>query len=185
MAKAAKGSGAPGSPIIIKKYANRRLYNTLTSAYITLEDLAKMTRDGTEFQVLDAKSNEDITHNILTQIIMDEEARGSTMLPSGFLRHLISLYGDSMQSMVPTYLEGAMATFREGQATVQNQVKSVIDGALSGGPFEALHKRNMAMLDAATSAFRPSAAKPDDGKDVEIAALKAQLAALQAKVDKL
>ena len=85
-------------PVIIKKYANRRLYNTDTSSYITLDDLAKMTREGREFQVLDAKSNDDITHSVLTQIIMDEEGRGQTMLPAGFLRQLISMYGDSMQA---------------------------------------------------------------------------------------
>jgi polyhydroxyalkanoate synthesis repressor PhaR len=184
MAKAAKGSGEPGSPIIIKKYANRRLYNTQTSAYITLDDLAKMTRDGQEFQVRDAKTDEDITHTILTQIIMDEEARGSTMLPSGFLRQLISMYGDSMQAMVPGYLEGAMESFRSNQ----NQFKSALEGALSSSPFGELHKRNMEMFEAATSAFRPSdkAAEPKASpKDDEIAALKAQLAALQEKVEKL
>jgi polyhydroxyalkanoate synthesis repressor PhaR len=180
MAKTSKGSGAPGSPIIVKKYANRRLYNTLTSAYITLDDLAKMTRDGTEFQVLDAKSDEDITHSILTQIIMDEEARGSTMLPSGFLRQLISMYGDSMQSMVPGYLEGAMDTFRSNQ----EKFKSVVEGAIAANPLVELHKNNMAMFEAATSAFRPPA-KAADNKDDEIAALKAELAALQDKVAKL
>jgi polyhydroxyalkanoate synthesis repressor PhaR len=180
MAKSQKGSGAPGSPIIIKKYANRRLYNTQTSAYITLDDLAKMTREGQEFQVRDAKSDDDITHNILTQIIMDEEARGSTMLPSGFLRQLISMYGDSMQAMVPQYLEGAMDSFRSNQA----QFKSALDGAISATPFGEMHKRNMAMFEAATSAFRPTA-KRTDGKDDEIATLKAQLAELQAKVNKL
>ena len=90
-------------PVIIKKYANRRLYNTETSSYITLEHLAAMTREGRDFKVVDAKSEEDITHNILTQIIMEEESRGQTMLPVNFLRQLIAMYGDSMQQMVPGY----------------------------------------------------------------------------------
>lgn len=176
MAKAPRGDG---SPVIIKKYANRRLYNTETSAYITLEDLAKMTRIGREFQVVDAKSGEDITHTVLTQIIMDEEGRGQTMLPSGFLRQLISMYGDSMQAMVPQYLEASMDSFRRNH----DQFREALEGAITSGPFGELAKRNLAMLDAATSAFRPKPKR--DKKDEEIASLKAQLAALQAKIDKL
>ena len=176
MAKAPRGDG---SPVIIKKYANRRLYNTETSAYITLDDLAKLTRIGREFQVVDAKSGEDITHTVLTQIIMDEEGRGQTMLPSGFLRQLISMYGDSMQAMVPQYLEASMDSFRRNH----DQFREALEGAITAGPFGELAKRNLAMLDAATSAFRP---KPKhDKKDEEIASLKAQLAELQAKIDKL
>ena len=105
MAKStAPSDGGEPTPVVIKKYANRRLYNTETSSYITLEHLAQLTREGREFKVLDAKSDEDITHSVLTQIIMDEESRGESMLPSGFLRQIISMYGDSMQSMVPQYL---------------------------------------------------------------------------------
>lgn len=170
------------SPIIIKKYANRRLYNTDTSAYITLDDLAKMTREGREFQVVDAKTGEDITHNVLTQIIMDEEGRGQTMLPAGFLRQLISMYGDSMQAMVPQYLEASMEAFRRNQ----EQFREALEGAITSGPFAEIAKRNLAMFEAAASAFRPKpAAKQGDPKDNEIAALKAQMAELQAKIDKL
>jgi polyhydroxyalkanoate synthesis repressor PhaR len=179
MGKSAKGKGVEGAPVVIKKYANRRLYNTETSAYITLDDLAKMTREGREFQVLDAKSNEDITHTVLTQIIMDEESRGNTMLPSGFLRQLISMYGDSMSAMVPQYLEASMDAFRRNH----DQFRSALEGALTAGPFGELAKRNMAMFEAAASAFRPSAKA--SAKDAEMAALKEQLAALQAKIDKL
>ena len=175
----AKTANDGTTPIIIKKYANRRLYNTDTSAYITLDDLAKMTREGREFQVLDAKSNEDITHNVLTQIIMDEEGRGQTMLPAGFLRHLISMYGDSMQAMVPSYLEASMDAFRKNH----NKFREALEGAITAGPFGEIAKRNLEMFEAATSAFRPKSA--GDKKDAEIAALKAQLATLQAKVDKL
>ncbi|RYD19099.1 MAG: polyhydroxyalkanoate synthesis repressor PhaR, partial [Lysobacteraceae bacterium] len=111
MKKTIPGDG----PVTIKKYANRRLYNTETSSYITLEHLAAMTREGRDFKVIDAKSEEDITHNILTQIIMEEEQRGQTMLPVPFLRQLISMYGDSMQAMVPGYLEASMDSFRRNQ----------------------------------------------------------------------
>jgi len=186
MAKAGAGDG----PVTIKKYANRRLYNTETSSYITLDNLSQMVRDGRDFRVVDAKSNEDITHNVLTQIIMDEEGRGKSMLPAGFLRQLISLYGDSMQSMVPQYLEASMDAFQRNQS----QFRQMLEGAFTGGPFEELHKRNMAMFEAAAGILTPGAkkeeaepAKPQTSaqKDDEIATLKAQLASLQAKVDKL
>ncbi|NJC34033.1 polyhydroxyalkanoate synthesis repressor PhaR [Sphingomonas jejuensis] len=184
-----------GDTVIIKKYANRRLYNTESSSYITLEHLAAMTRDGRDFKVLDARTDEDITHSILTQIIMDEEARGETMLPVNFLRQLIAMYGDNMQSMVPQYLEASMDAFRRNQAQFHDAMK----GAFSGGPFADLARRNMAMFEAATSAFAPQtgrsadkdaasadqAGKSTDGGPDEVAALKAQLAALQAKIDKL
>ena len=182
MAKSSKNSGADASVIIIKKYANRRLYNTDSSSYITLDDLAKMTREGREFQVVDAKSGEDITHSVLTQIIMDVESRGETMLPSGFLRQLISMYGDSMQSMVPQYLEASMDSFRQNQ----KQFRSALEGALTSGPFGEITKRNIAMFEAAAGAFRAKGKSPPAHTESdEVAALKAQLAALQAKVDKL
>ena len=187
MAKSSNNTG----PVVIKKYANRRLYNTESSSYITLEFLAQMTREGREFKVIDAKSEEDITHNILTQIIMEEENRGQTMLPVGFLRELISLYGDSMQSMVPQYLEASMDAFRRNQS----QFRQAMEGAFAGGPFAEMARRNMDMLEAAASAFQtkaagaattppaPAAAAP--AKEEDISDLKAQLASLQAKLDKL
>jgi polyhydroxyalkanoate synthesis repressor PhaR len=175
--------------VIIKKYANRRLYNTETSSYITLDHLAAMTREGRDFKVLDARTDEDITHNVLTQIIMDEETRGQTLLPVNFLRQLIALYGDSMQSMVPQYLEASMEAFRRNQ----QQFRSAMEGAFSGGPFAEIAKRNMAMFEAAADAFKPgpggkpgAAPEPaakESGDD--IAALKAQLASLQDKIDKM
>jgi polyhydroxyalkanoate synthesis repressor PhaR len=188
-----------GAPVIIKKYANRRLYNTETSTYITLDDLSKMVKDDREFEVVDAKSGDNITQSVLTQIIVDAESKGTSMLPTGFLKQIISLYGDSMQTMVPAYLEASMQTFRKNQT----QLRSMIDGAFIGGPFEEIHKRNMAMFDAATSMIRPGAGlgsvltpkapEPEPAKDAspkelspeDVAALKTQLAALQAKVDKL
>jgi len=181
-------------PVVIKKYANRRLYNTETSSYITLDLLSQMTREGREFTVVDAKSGEDITHNVLTQIIMEEEQRGTNMLPVNFLRQLISMYGDSMQSMVPQYLESSMDAFRKNQQQFQEAMK----GAFGGGPLAEIAKRNLQMFEAAASAFGngvpgmpgvPGAtsapAATDGSKDDEIAALKAQLAALNAKIDKL
>jgi len=182
-----KKNAGDSSPIIIKKYANRRLYNTETSSYITLELLSQMTREGREFVVVDAKTDEDITHNVLTQIIMEEEQRGGqNMLPVTFLRQLISMYGDSMQSMVPQYLEASMEAFRKNQ----QQFQEAMQGAFTSGPFAELAKRNMQMFEAATSAFNPATAGTpgaprEDEKDGEIAQLKAQLAALNAKIDKL
>lgn len=163
------------SVVTIKKYANRRLYDTRKSTYITLDDLAAMVRDGREFRVVDAKSDEDITHNVLTQIIMEAEQRGQTMLPVSFLRQLITLYGDSMQALVPDYLSASMDSFRRNQ----QQFRSAVEGALAGNPLAELAKRNMQMLDAATSAFRPRGGNTDAAKDAEIAALKAELAALK------
>ena len=171
-----------GTPVTIKKYANRRLYNTETSSYITLEHLAAMTREGRDFKVVDARTDEDITHNVLTQIIMEAEGRGDKpMLPVGFLRQLISLYGDSMQAVVPGYLEASMDSFRRNQA----QFRDAVEGAFAGSPFAEIAKRNMAMFDAAASAFKPVPAKPVQSKDDEISALRAELAALHEKVERL
>jgi polyhydroxyalkanoate synthesis repressor PhaR len=151
-----------------------------------------MTREGRDFKVVDAKTEEDITHNVLTQIIMEEESRGQTMLPVNFLRQLISLYGDSMQAMVPGYLEASMESFRRNQ----EQFKSAVEGAFANSPFAEIAKRNMAMFEAAAEAFKvksasgkatpPTGATPEaaESKD-ELTSLKAQMAALQAKLDKI
>jgi polyhydroxyalkanoate synthesis repressor PhaR len=170
----------PADKVTIKKYANRRLYDTESSSYITLDRLAAMIREGRDFEVVDAKSGEDITHQVLTQIIVDEEARGSTLLPVNFLRQLIGLYGGQMQSAVPQYLEAAMDAFQKNSATVA--------GAFGPGIFADLTKRNMAMFEEAASAMtgkKKAAAPADAGPADEITKLKAELAALQAKVDKL
>jgi len=164
--------------VIIKKYANRRLYDTESSTYITLDRLAQMVREDREFEVVDAKSGEDITRQVLTQIIVDEEARGATMLPINFLKQLIGLYGNSMQNFVPSYLEAAMDAFQRNQSAVKD--------AFSGNVFADLAKHNMAIFEDASRAFsgKPkSDAKPDAGSDMD--QLKAELAALQAKVDRL
>ena len=177
-------------PVLIKKYANRRLYNTGTSSYITLEHLAAMTRQGHDFQVLDAKTGEDITHNVLTQIVMDGENGGQTMLPVPFLRQLIAMYGDSMQAMVPHYLEASMAAFAKNQT----QFRASVAGAFGGAafkPFETLAKQNMAMFQAAADMLTGRAAlvkAADAAPKVEtgdLESLKAQMAALQAQLEKL
>lgn len=179
------GGAKPAAPVVIKKYANRRLYNTESSSYITLEHLATMTRQGRDFQVFDARSGEDITRSVLTQIVMEEESTGQTMLPVPFLRQIIAMYGDSMQGMVPHYLEASMAAFAENQ----NKFR---DAALK--PFEQLAKQNMALFQAASEMLggvrnvgmaKPNAAAspPPADEDAEKAALKAQLAALQARLD--
>jgi len=173
----AKSSGK----VTIKKYANRRLYDTESSAYITLDRLAQMVREGREFEVVDAKSGEDITRQVLTQIIVDEEARGATMLPINFLKQLIGLYGNSMQTFVPQYLESAMDAFQRNQSAVRD--------AFGGNVLADIAKRNMAMFEDASRAFsgKPKGeAKPSGSpKDSDVDELRAELAALQAKVDKL
>jgi len=163
--------------VTIKKYANRRLYDTESSTYITLDRLAQMVREGREFEVVDAKSGEDITRQVLTQIIVEEEARGATMLPINFLKQLIGLYGNSMQNFVPQYLEAAMDAFQRNQSAVRD--------AMGGNVFADIAKRNMAMFEGASRAFtaaKPAEPKPS-GSDVD--ELKAELAALKAKVDRL
>ena len=169
-----------GEKVTIKKYANRRLYDTESSSYITLDRLAAMIREGRDFEVVDAKTGEDITHQVLTQIIVDEEARGSTLLPVNFLRQLIGLYGGQSQAAVPPFLEAAMEAFQKNSASMA--------GAFGPGMFADLAKRNMAMFEEAASAMTGKKKPPPPsggGSDDEIAKLKAELTALQAKVDKL
>lgn len=172
-------TAADGDVVTIKKYANRRLYDTERSCYITLDDLGAMVRDGRDFRVVDAKSGEDITHNVLTQIIMDTETKGETMLPVNFLRQLIGLYGDKMQSAVPQYLEASMATFRKNQ----QDIRTALEGALGSNPLAELTRRNLEMFQQATSAFIPGAGATK-AKDAEIAALKAEIADLKAEIAK-
>lgn len=181
MARKAENSGADG-PVIIKKYANRRLYNTRSSKYITLDYLAELTRKDVEFQVLDAKTGEDITHGVLTQIIMEEENGGQGMLPVNFLRQIISLYGDSMQGLVPQFLESSMDNFRKNQ----KQVQDAIETAITSGPFGHIAKQNIEMMRAARKAFMPGmpGAKGGDKSDT-VDDLKRQVAELQDKIDRM
>ena len=186
---------AKDATVIIKKYANRRLYNTQSSSYITLDHLAKMTREGVEFKVLDAKTGADITHSILTQIIMEEEsASGEQMLPVNFLRQLIAMYGNSMQALVPHYLEASMDNFRSNQS----KLREAFEDSMGNNPLAKLAQQNLAMFKAAAAAFMPgladeqpaaaaaapeaAAAKPQDD---ELSALRAQMAEMQKALDKL
>ena len=161
----------------IKKYANRRLYDTESSTYITLDRLAQMVREGREFEVVDAKSGEDITRQVLTQIIVDEEARGATMLPISFLKQLIGLYGNSMQNFVPQYLEAAMDAFQRNQSAVRD--------AFGGNVLADIAKRNMAMFEDAAQAFTGKSKPEAKSANSDVEQLKAELAELQAKVDRL
>lgn len=182
MAKTKKNSKSDG-PIIIKKYANRRLYNTDSSSYITLDFLAEMTRKDIDFNVIDAKSGDDITHSILTQIIMEEEANGETLLPVGFLKQIISMYGNSMQSMVPQFLDASMTNFRKNH----KQIQEVLENVVTSGPFGNIAKQNIEFAKAARDALLPGSktSTGNSSKDVEIAALKKQMAELQSKLDNL
>jgi polyhydroxyalkanoate synthesis repressor PhaR len=183
-------SRSPADVVIIKKYANRRLYDTESSTYITLERLAEMVRQKREFQVVDAKSGEDITRSVLTQIIMDEESRGSEMLPVNFLRQLISMSGGQMQAAVPQYLEASLDQFQRNQS----QLREAMAGAFAANPFAEMARRNMEMFTAAAAGNRTQAAEeaPAEpakaaGEDTraELAGLKAQLAELQKQLDRL
>ena len=136
----------PGETVVIKKYANRRLYNTATSAYVTLEDLAKMVREGTEFVVYDAKSNDDLTRQILTQIIFEEESRGEALLPVQFLRQLIGFYGGQMQGVLPSYLEMSLDNFSRQQEQIRGQFSKAFGATPGAGLMDEAVKRNMTMF---------------------------------------
>jgi len=187
-----------GEPIIIKKYANRRLYNTETSSYVTLDHLADMIKSGEEFVVRDAKTGEDITRAVLTQIIFEKETREKNMLPISFLRQLISLYGDGLQAMVPSYLQSAMEVLTRHQEQIRSTCGEDVDTGSFMPIFEELTRQNLALFEQSMRAFasgaqtaakpaaKPATDTPKAGdKDQEIADLQAQLAALKDKVDAL
>jgi polyhydroxyalkanoate synthesis repressor PhaR len=161
--QAAAESGPKSAPVVIKKYANRRLYNTATSAYVTLDHLSQMVKDKTDFVVYDAKTGEDITRSVLTQIIVEEENKGGqTLLPIPFLRQLISFYGDSLQGVVPQYLEMSMTQF----ARNQEQMRHYMQNAFGFNPFqqfESMGKQNMAMFENAMRMFNPFGAGQPGG----------------------
>jgi len=143
------------SPVIIKKYANRRLYNTQTSSYVTLDHLCEMVKAGTEFQVLDARTGDDITRSVLTQIIFEEETKGHNLLPIRFLRQLIRLYGDSMQAFVPGYLDLSMESFTKNQEAMRSRIAEAFGGGSQA--LENLTKQNLAMFERAMQMFTPFA----------------------------
>lgn len=193
---------APQSAVVIKKYANRRLYNTSTSTYVTLDDLSAMVKSGTDFLVYDAKTGEDITRSVLTQIIFEEENKGTNLLPINFLRQLIRFYGDSMQAFVPGFLEFSLENLGKEQEKFRTQLMDVWGGdAIKAMQDHA--QRNMAMFGDAMKVFNPFAAAmggavpgaPAPGKPAQPGAaggskddlqvLKDQLAAMQQKLDTL
>lgn len=154
------------SQVVVKKYANRRLYNTESSSYITLDNLAEMIRKGRDFVVYDAKSGEDITRSVLTQIIVEEEGKGRAMLPTSFLRHLIGFYGDSVQNLVPRYLEQSMAAFAHQQKQVRAAMQQTMGSFFPFGNMEDINRQNLAMMERAMSLFTPfHRLDPDAGKD--------------------
>ena len=153
----AEASGnASGERVVIKKYANRRLYNTASSSYVTLEHLSEMVKQGVDFVVYDAKTNEDITRSVLTQIIFEEESQGQSLLPIQFLRQLIGFYGNSMQAFLPSYLEMSLATFTQQQERLRGQFSNFGQGA-GIGAYEEQIKQNLALFDRAMKMFSPFA----------------------------
>jgi polyhydroxyalkanoate synthesis repressor PhaR len=197
---------AKDEPVVIKKYANRRLYNTGTSTYVTLEDLAEMVKRGEDFTVQDAKTGDDITHPVLTQIIFELENKdGQNMLPIPFLRQLIAYYGDQMQMIVPSFLEQSMMAFAKEHQRFRDQMKSAlgkppIDVMKISTPIKALEeqtRRNIEMFQNAMRLFTPfppavpgqAAAEPPrkeaTEKSDELQELKEQIAAMQRKIDSM
>jgi polyhydroxyalkanoate synthesis repressor PhaR len=183
-------------PITIKKYANRRLYNTGTSTYVTLEDLATMVKDGDDFVVFDAKTGEDITRAVLAQIIFEQENKegGQNLLPINFLRQLIRFYGDSMQMLVPRYLEVSLESLTREQEKFRTQMAQAF-GATGFGPLEEQVRRNMEMFEKAFGMFAPfarskenAAATPSDKpaeSSGDIDTMKRQLEEMQKRLDKM
>jgi polyhydroxyalkanoate synthesis repressor PhaR len=200
-AKRLKADSPTDNVVIIKKYANRRLYNTSSSSYVTLDDLRKMVQQDLDFRVVDAKTNEDLTRAVLTQIIVEEESRGQNLLPISFLRQIITMYEDSMRWTLPQYLETVMGWYGRNQQELQKQFSQSIGGMLPPG-VEDLQRRQLALLDRTMRMFNPLAGKAEDvtpprtaesasteGENpeskAEIKGLRDQIAALQEAVENL
>ncbi len=205
---AKKTASTDDDVIVIKKYANRRLYNTATSIYVTLDHLCEMVKQGKEFVVHDAKTNEDITRSVLAQIIFEEEGKsGQNLLPIKFLRQLIRFYGDSLQGFIPSYLELSMDTFSREQEKLRTRIASAFTGGARLGQFEEQIRQNFAMFDSAMRMFSPFGNRPRGGaekpsgergeeaaaangaepaaRDRELEELKRQLATMQAQLESL
>ena len=195
------GGWATGEKVVIKKYANRRLYNTASSSYVTLEHLSEMVKQGVDFVVYDAKTNDDITRSVLTQIIFEEESQGQSLLPIQFLRQLIGFYGNSMQAFLPSYLELSLASFTQQQERLRTQLSSL--GQAGGiANYEEQIRQNLQLFDRAMKMFSPfayvpntaqrpeepapaPATKADAGGDESLTLLRKQMAEMQAQLDKL
>jgi polyhydroxyalkanoate synthesis repressor PhaR len=201
---------AEGEPVVIKKYANRRLYNTASSSYVTLDHLAEMVRQGVDFVVYDAKTSEDLTRSVLTQIIFEEENSGSqNLLPLQFLRQLIRFYGDSMQALLPSYLEMSLDGFAKQRERMQTDFTGAFGGGEALDRFQDQVRQNLQLFDRAMKMFTPFAyARPENeapsapaappspapppapaaapgASDEALSALKAQVEAMQKQIEKL
>jgi polyhydroxyalkanoate synthesis repressor PhaR len=179
-------------PITIKKYANCRLYNTATSSYVTLDHLCQMVKDGIDFVVYDAKTGDDITRAVLTQIIVEEESKGQNLLPITFLRQLISLYGDNLQFIVPRYLEHMMQTFATNQDHMRQTMKDTFGGMFPFNNIGQMSKQNLALFESAMKMFAPFGEAPAENSGAPATPRTAQpprdedtLAALKQQVDLL
>jgi polyhydroxyalkanoate synthesis repressor PhaR len=195
---ATSSAGGDKGPVVnIKKYANRRLYNTATSSYVTLEDLANMVRQNIDFAVTDAKTNEDITRSVLTQIIVEQEGKGQSLLPIKFLRQVIAFYGDSLGGVLPRYLEHSMDSFSQNESQMRGMMKNAFKGLFPMQDMEEMGKQNLALFENAMKMFNPFANQAKPGSPPPSAtpasapsadnldALKSQLDAMQARLDKL
>ena len=183
-----------GERVVIQKYANRRLYNKATSSYITLDDLSVRVKDGVDFVVHDAKSGEDITRKVLTQIIFEEESRGQNLLPIQFLRQLIRFYGDQMQAFLPSYLELSLDSFIRQQERMRTQLSAIAPTAIPGIPgYEDQIRQNLALFDRAMKMFSPFPFRADEGETTQaapaaepakddLAELRKQMAAMQEQL---
>jgi len=194
----AKAKAEDGAPVVIKKYANRRLYNTNSSSYVTLDDLCDMVKEGVDFVVYDAKSGEDITRSVLTQIIFDQETKGASLLPIGFLRQLIGYYDDHLRALVPSYLEVAMANFERHQEQIRDTLQTTFGDLWPLQQMQELGKQNMAMFQQALAMFSPFA-QPDSGAPAsgagekagakgpgdDLQSLRSQLERMQKQLDAL
>jgi polyhydroxyalkanoate synthesis repressor PhaR len=183
-----ESKAAEKPPVVVKKYANRRLYNTESSSYITLDNLAEMVREGRDFVVYDAKSGDDITRGVLTQIIVEEEGKGQNLLPITFLRQLIGLYGGSMQGLVPKYLEHAMTSFAQQQEQMRTAMQKTMGTLFPFGNIEEVGRQNMAMMERAFSMFTPfyrgtEPTNPSDAHSSEIEALRSEIERLRLELE--
>src|ERR1700757_1456987 len=195
MSTSSRDKQSNGKPVIVKKYANRRLYNTATSSYVTLDDLARMIKEGGDFVAYDAKTGEDLTRSVLTQIIVEQEQKGQNLLPISFLRQLISLYGDSMQFLVPGYLEQAMLAFARNQEQMRRNLQATF-GIFPFGQFEEMGKQNMALFERALRMLAPyspdekptpaeAGAPKASAEDPRLKRLEAQIDALTRQLEAL
>jgi polyhydroxyalkanoate synthesis repressor PhaR len=183
---------AKDGPVVIKKYANRRLYNTQTSSYVTLDHLAGMVKEGVEFEVQDARTGDDITRSVLTQIIFEEEAKGQNLLPIKFLRQLIRFYGDSLQAFVPGYLDMSMDSFTKNQGAMRDRIAEAMGGGNS--MIENLTRQNLAIFEHAMQMFSPfNAAAPgrreeqaeEKPSSSDVDALKREMEAMRRQLSEL